>query len=60
VYKAKMGQLDVAVKTIHRQHVNPQLTSHQALQVMQKVNLTVAVLLLHDALVKCSCCDIML
>lgn len=36
VYKAKMGQLDVAVKTIHRQHVNPQLTSHQALQVMQK------------------------
>ncbi|DBB12705.1 TPA: hypothetical protein ACH3X3_005482 [Trebouxia sp. C0006] len=36
VYKAKMGQLDVAVKTIHRQHVNPQLTSHQALRIMQK------------------------
>ena len=37
VYKAKMGSLDVAIKTINRQHVNPQLTSQQALQVMQQV-----------------------
>ena len=37
VYKAKMGDLDVAVKTIQKQHVNPQLTSQQALQVMQQV-----------------------
>ena len=37
VYKAKMGELDVAVKMIQKQHVNPQLTPHQALQVMQQV-----------------------
>ncbi len=47
-----MGQLDVAVKTIHRQHVNPQLTSHQALRIMQKVNLTLASLLLNHAMIK--------
>lgn len=39
VYKAKMGSLDVAIKTINRQHVNPQLTSQQALQVMQQVTI---------------------
>ena len=32
-----MGNLEVAVKTIQKQHVNPQLTSQQALQVMQQV-----------------------
>ena len=38
VYKAKMGgQLDVAVKTIHREHVNPHLTAHQALEAIAKV-----------------------
>jgi hypothetical protein len=37
VYKAKMGELDVAVKMIQKQHVNPQLTPQQALQVMQQV-----------------------
>lgn len=32
-----MCELDVAVKTIPRQHVNPHLTPEQALQAMQKV-----------------------
>ncbi|KAL3150425.1 hypothetical protein ABBQ32_000261 [Trebouxia sp. C0010 RCD-2024] len=36
VYKAKMGKLDVAVKTIHREHVNPHLTARQALQDIAK------------------------
>ena len=37
VYKAKMGELDVAVKTIRREHVNPHLTAQQALQAIAKV-----------------------
>lgn len=37
VYKAKMGVLDVAVKTINRQHINPELNIAHALRVMQKV-----------------------
>ena len=37
VYKAKMGELDVAVKMIQKQHVNPQLTPQHALRVMQQV-----------------------
>ena len=32
-----MGELDVAVKMIQKQHVNPQLTPQQALLVMQQV-----------------------
>ncbi|KAL3138988.1 hypothetical protein ABBQ32_005793 [Trebouxia sp. C0010 RCD-2024] len=36
VYKAKMGDVDVAVKTIHRQHVSPHLTAQQALQAIAK------------------------
>ena len=32
-----MGNLDVAVKTIHTQHVNPHLTAQQAVRIIQKV-----------------------
>jgi len=32
-----MGELDVAVKMIQKQHVNPQLTPQHALRVMQQV-----------------------
>ena len=32
-----MGELDVAVKTIHREHVNEHLTPEEALQVMRTV-----------------------
>ena len=32
-----MGELEVAVKTIHRQYVNPQLTPQQALDVIGQV-----------------------
>ena len=38
VYKAKMGNMDVAVKTIHRQHVNPHFTAKEALQVIKWVH----------------------
>ena len=43
-----MGELDVAVKTIHRQHVNPHLTPEQALQVMQKVALCFLAAVAHN------------
>lgn len=36
VYKAKMGVLDVAIKTINRQHISPELNIAHALRVMQK------------------------
>lgn len=32
-----MGNLDVAVKTIHKQHVNPHLTAQQAEKIIGKV-----------------------
>ena len=37
VYKGKMGELDVAVKMIQKQHVNPQISPQHALRVMQQV-----------------------
>lgn len=37
VYKARMGELYVAVKTIHREHVSPQLTAQEALRTIAKV-----------------------
>ena len=40
VYKAKMGVLDVAIKTINRQHISPELNIAHALRVMQKVRCT--------------------
>ncbi|KAL3150426.1 hypothetical protein ABBQ32_000262 [Trebouxia sp. C0010 RCD-2024] len=36
VYKARMGELYVAVKTIHREHVSPQLTAQEALRTIAK------------------------
>ena len=39
VYKARLGELEVAVKTIHRQYVNPHLSPQQAVQVIAKVTM---------------------
>lgn len=43
MYKAKWHELEVAVKTIHRQYVNPHLTPQQALQVIGQVTGCLAV-----------------
>ena len=50
VYKGKMGALDVAVKTINRERVDPRLTI-AALRVMEKVCMPPAVC----RLAKCMC-----
>ena len=39
VYKAKLGELDVAVKTIQDKYVNPHLTPLEALEVIEKVSI---------------------
>lgn len=41
VYKAKIGGLEVAVKTINRQFLNPKISIQEALRVMQKVCLLI-------------------
>ena len=38
VYKAQVGDREVAVKAINRQHVNPSLSAEQALKALQKVS----------------------
>ncbi|DBA93955.1 TPA: ubiquitin-protein ligase E3 Brl2 [Trebouxia sp. C0004] len=52
VYKGKMGELDVAVKMIQKQHVDPQLTPQQALQVMQQELSVLEALPFHDNVVQ--------